>query len=384
MTSPDLHTDALERDLRAVLAWEPSSLTLQRIDRQVAQVAQRSVIRERGWRLPSRRVLALLVAGLLLIGAAAAVTLLQQAVNLDPRWRTAVERAERLNLRQTIGDYTVTLERGYADPNELVLVVDVQGPGNSFVALSQADVVDAQGRHYLEITAAGASESASGQGADVHAYQVPPGVSGPLELTVTVSPLNSEPISDLSSPPTWFSLPPDRWPAEEPGLVGPWVFHIVLPLHDGVRLAQDATVQAAGVSMTLRDVTVTQTAIRVVLDTDLSAHRSDEFPRWSVEGSIRHDGDAALPLDWIPISPAWSGQPIGLEVLSMLQAAEDGSVMVRQTRDGEESPSGEWTLTVERLIGSSRCVFGSPWLPCEDPGATTEITGPWTFTFTIP
>lgn len=386
MSSPEsTGLEALERDLQTALRWEPSAAAVHRMDIRVALLkvaAARAVPREvAGWRWPRRRLLVLAIAGLLLMGAASALTLLQKAVDLDPRWRAAYEQAERLNLSQTIGDYTVTLERAYADPNELVLAISLKGPSDSFVALPQARVTDASGRQYLEVVTAGSGDSASGGSGSIHAFQVPPDVATPLDLTVAIEPLKSEPLYDLSSPPSWFSAPP----REEPGLVGPWLFHISVPLHIAATVTPAQTVEASGIEITLTSVRITGTSIRVRLDTGLSAVRNEEFSKWSLEGTIRHGTrGVAQALDWIPISPDWTGQPIGPEVLSMLESGEDGSVMMRQTLAGSDAPSGSWTLTIMRLIGSSSCVSGSPWLPCEDPGRATQVDGPWIFRFDVP
>lgn len=378
----------LEGELRMALSWEPPAAAAELMDRRVRQAAAakpETVPRARGgWQLPRHRVIVLLFAGLLLVGAASALTLLQQAVNLDPRWRAAYERAERLDLSQTIDDYTVTIERAYADPNQLVLAIALEGPGDTFVALPQVEVTDADGRHYLAAVTAGFGDSASGGSGSIHAYQVPPGVSGPLDLTVMVQPLKSDPVYDLTSPPLWFSSPPNEQPMDEPGLVGPWVFRINLQLHPATTVSPKETVEAAGVPVTLTSVRFTETSVRVRLDTDLSAVRTDRRSKWSLEASIRHANGTEQALDWMPLPPDWTGQPIGPELLALVERAEDGAVMVRQTFAGSDSPSGSWTLTIRRLIGSSTCVVDSPWRPCSDAADSTDIEGPWIFHFDVP
>ena len=156
-------------------------------------------------------------------------------------------------------------------------------------------------------------------------------MSGPLDLTVTVQPLKSEPLYDLSSPPPWFSDDPRQQPAEEQGLVGPWEFHLSVPLHPAVTATPGLTVEGAGVPITLEMVRITETSIRVQLQPDLADVRTHEFSNWSVEGTIRHGNGPAQALGWRPISPEWTGQPIGPEVLSILQADEGGSIVVQQT-----------------------------------------------------
>lgn len=120
------------------------------------------------------------------------------------------------------------------------------------------------------------------------------------------------------------------------------------------------------------------------LDTDLSAVRNDQWSKWSLEASIRHGSGTEQALDWMPLPPEWTGQPIGPEVLALVERAEDGSVMVRQTSAGSDSPTGGWTLTIWRLIGSSSCVLDSPWRPCSEAGDSTHVDGPWVFHFDVP
>jgi hypothetical protein len=385
MSRPDaLGLDRIERDLPAALAWEPSPAALRHMDARVARVVIPRPQAHRGWGWPRRQMLLLAATSLLLVGAASGLTLLQQAVDLDPRWKAAFDLAERPNLSQTIGDYTVTLERAYADPNELVLAISLAGPSNSFAAAPVADVTDARGRQYLAITEANYGDSASGGSGSIHAYQVPPGVSGPLRLTVIVEPLKSEPVTDLSSPPAWFSSDPSERPMEEPGLVGPWVFHLSLPLRAAVTVTPAQRVEVARVPITLQSIRITRTSIRVSLATDLAAVRSEKFRKWTIEGFIRQGNHPEQSLGWTPISADWTGQPIGPRVLSILQAAESGAVIVKQTDSGNDSPSGAWTLVIRRLAGSSSCVSGSPWLPCDDPGPTKTVEGPWTFRFNVP
>jgi hypothetical protein len=234
------------------------------------------------------------------------------------------------------------------------------------------------------VTSASAAESDSGQGATVHAFLVPPVASGPLDLTVTVEPLKSAPLYDLSSSPAWSSLPPDQWPMQEPGLVGPWVFHLSLPVQGATVVNPRQTVEAAGVALTLQSVHITATSVRVRLDPDLSAVRSAQFTHWTLDAVLQQGSGPAHALAWIPAGPDWNGQPIGPELLAILEHGEDGSIMIRQTDYGSDSPSGRWTLIVRRLTSASSCVAGSPWIPCDSPGPTTDMNGPWIFTFDVP
>lgn len=221
---------ALEQGLRAELASEPSETALDTMDSRVGSVIASGMPRRRQFAWPQRRLLALIAAGLLLLGAASAATLLQRAAELDPAWRAAFDQAERVNLTDTVDGYSVTLERAYADRDLLVLAVSLAGPADTFPAAPELRVTDETGREYPPLGSGVAAESASGRSGSIHAFEVPSGASSPLQLTITVEPLKSEPLTDLSSAPAWFSDDPNRWPMEEPGLVGPWTFHLTLNL----------------------------------------------------------------------------------------------------------------------------------------------------------
>ena len=228
MTRPETSLEALERDLQIALQWEPSAAARRQMISRVAGLGAQEGAKRGRWTWPRRRMLVLAGAGLLLMGAASAVTLLQQAVSLDPRWQAAYDHAERVNLTQTIDGYTVTIERAYADSHNLVLAVSLAGPGNTFPALPQVIVTDSTGRQYAEIGSWSAGDSASGSTGTIWAYEVPPGAASPLQVTATVEPLMSRPVTDLSSPPAWVSGTQE--PAVPAGLVGPWTFHLKLQL----------------------------------------------------------------------------------------------------------------------------------------------------------
>lgn len=232
MTGSDRFS-ALEQSLRAGLAWEPSEAALGTMDRRVGWVIAAGTPGRRRFVWPQRRLLVLLAAGLLLLGAASAATLLQRAAELDPRWRAAYEQAEHVNLTDTVDGYSVTLERAYADRDLLVLAVSLAGPADTFPAGPQLRVTDETGREYRALGSGVAAESASGRSGSIHAFAVPVGANSPLGLTIIVEPLKSEPVTDLSSPPAWFSDDPAEWPIEEPGLVGPWTFHLTLDVRGG-------------------------------------------------------------------------------------------------------------------------------------------------------
>jgi hypothetical protein len=344
--------ERFETDLHDALAWTLNQGIARRMDDAVAAaIAAAPAAGARSWRWPRGRLIPVVGVALLLMGAASAITLLHRTAELIPGHRVAYERAERLTLSQTVGAYTVNLERAYADPNQLVLMFTVRGPEGASQAVVRADVVDTQGRSYLDVAGGDLREEVGNLSASVSSYQVPPGVGNELQLTATV---------------------PELQPyAEVPNPVGPWVFRFSLPVHPAVVVEPRQTIRAAGVPITLQRVQITATAVRVQLDLDLSRIRSDEWSRWSLEGTLQQRGQPAQELTWAALPPEWTGQPKS-EIAPLLDEAEQGSVIVRQTFAGTDTSSGRWTLTIQRLTGA------------DGKGGTRSVDGPWVFTFDVP
>lgn len=344
--------DRLERDLQHALAWEPPLEVTLRVQQHVRSFPVSADSPRRGtWPRRNLRLVLLVVAGLSLMGASIALSLLQQAAQLMPGWQVAYERAETLNLSETANGYTVTLERGYVDPNQLVLGFVVTGPDGQTQAIPRGTVTDAAGRSYLDIAGGDIRAAIENTAATISSYQVPPGIGKEVTLTATFAELM--PIKNVAAP------------------AGPWVFHFTLPVHPAVVVEPDETVEAASIPITLRRLQATATAVRVQLDLDLTSVRSAQWSRWSMEGTLRQGDGPAQDLSWAPLPPAWTGQPKS-EIEELIHASEAGAVMVRQTTAGPDTPSGSWTLTVDRLVGF------------DGQGARREVNGPWVFRINVP
>jgi hypothetical protein len=347
-TADLLEFDRLESDLARALSWQPSPAALERIDRRIGEAARRPP-RARPWRRP----VSLLAAAFLLMGAAtAALTLVQQAARGVPGHVVAYDRGERLNLSRDAGDYAITLERAYGDPNQLVLAFSVTGPSGASPVVVRANVVDAHGRSYLEFAGGDATGLGTASSGSVLAFNVPPGVTGTVNLTVTVTALM--PTRDVPAIETNASL----------------VYRFALQFHEATTVTPNQTVTLDGHAMTLRWLRVSATAARFRLDTDLNGLKSAEWPVWNPDASIRHGRGAEESLSWAALPPGWTGQPKS-EIGPLLDGI-DGSVVIYQAMSGTDDPSGTWTVTVPRLTGS------------DGKGGVTTVNGPWVFHLRVP
>ena len=347
-TADLLDFDRLESELARALSWQPSPAALERIDRRIGEAARRPPT-ARPWRRP----VILLAAAFLLMGAAtAALTLVQQAARGIPGHVVAYDRGERLNLSRNVGDYTVTLERAYGDPNQLVLAFSVAGPSGASPVVVRAHVVDGHGRSYLEFAGGDATGLGTASSGSVLAFDVPPGVKGTVDLTVTVIAL----------------MPTRDVPAIEPN--ASLVYRFALPFHEATTVTPNQTVTVDGHAMTLRWLRVSATATRFRLDTDQTGLRTAERPVWIPDASIRHGSGAEESLSWTALPPGWTGQPKS-EIGALLDGI-DGSVVTYQAMSGADDPSGTWTITVRRLTG------------VDGKGGQTTVNGLWTFSVRVP
>lgn len=346
--------DDLERDLRLALAWEPPAAVATMMDQRVVR-ARASMARSerRPWPRRHLRLVLLVAAALALMGASVALSLLQQAAQLMPGWRVAYDQAEILNLSQTAKGYTVTLERGYVDPNQLVLGFVVTGPNGQTRAVPRGTVTDAQGRSFLDTAGGDIQAELQNSAATISSYQVPPGVGSEVALTATFAELMPVTVENAAAP------------------KGPWVFHFILPVHPATVVEPMQTVEAAGVPITLHRMQASATTVRVHLVLDLARVSTAHWSRWSMEGTLRHGHGPAQDLTWNALPPEWIGQPKD-QIEALIDKSETGSVMMRQTFTGSSAPSGTWILTIDRLTGF------------DGQGATTEVPGPWVFTIQVP
>jgi hypothetical protein len=346
MHNADEEFISLEAGLSRALAWQPSADTLARLDAGVAASASRR--RARGWRRP----LLLVAAAVTLMGAAITLTLVQQAASAIPGHKVAYDRGTVLNLSRSVEGYSVVLERAYLDPNQLVLAFSVDAGGAVGPIVARADVVDSEGRHYLDFSGADVTGETIGSGS-VMAFDVPPGVTGTVHFTVSV--------------PFFYTL---RTLAPEVVPTQPLTYTFDLQVQPAKTVTVDRALDVDGRSVSLRWLRFSGTAVRLRLDTDLSGLTTDEHPSWGLVASLQRPDRSTEQLSWAAFPPEWTGQPKA-GIKDMIDAM-NGSVTIFQATSGTDDPTGTWTVTVHRLIGS------------DGKGGTAEVTGPWVFRVKVP
>jgi hypothetical protein len=262
-------------------------------------------------------------------------------------------------LTETPSDFALLYEecrlpvyRAYGDPNQLVLAFSVTGPSGASPVVVRADVVDSAGRSYLDFAGGDATDRATAGSGSVLAFDVPAGVKGTVNLTVTVTTL----------------MPIEKQPAIDPSPA--LVYRFALPFHEATTVTPNKTVTVDGHAMTLEWLRVSATATRFRIDTNLSRLKSAEHPVWLLDATIRHEAGPDQPLSWMALPPGWIGQPKS-EIGALIDGM-DGSVVIYQAMSGADDPSGTWTITVRRLIG------------LDGKGGQIIVKGPWVFSDLVP
>ncbi len=351
--------------------------------------------------LPATRLgWAFLVLSLFLVIGATAY-----AVNLwevMPFWRPIEEAGlgQEVHLSQTLNGFTVTLERVYADANQVLVGFTVRGPSDQRVHLTEITLTDDQGTVFPGMLGAGVVNTS-----DILGVSLPPGTQGevftfdasavqgtPSELKLHLEMALWIPVTDQHATPTVEG----EMPAQEPQaqitegesttvmatpaqtmrdafVAGPFTFAFSVPFIPGRTVEVSHTVEAGGVAITLQRVVVTPSETRAILCFDPP------------------DGGGKA---WTPIAMLDAGE--GQEVSGGSSSLISGTGEERCHRYGFfaslYNQRGEWTLTVPELVGMDIGGLESRINRQADSAALlvdaaefqTRLAGPWVFRFRVP
>jgi len=281
----------------------------------------------RRWRA-LRVALALAAALLVLAGAAAgAMRPLDLVATATPGTAVAWDQGVEINQRQVHDGYAVTLARGYADINQVVLGVSVERAGDSQrldlgfvtelrdpagVVLGPADGVtfganDSNGQ--AEMLTFGPTTSSDGE------YTLRLGIAGE---------------------------------GEQPDMA--WTFRFKLPAPAGalVHVAQTQTTDEASIAVS--DVRLSPTMITAAIHLEPTDQGASG---WAAIGYFKH-GRQTIDVDW--------GTRRGPSDLDQTAG----------TYSGTGDPAGSWTLVITELVGE------------RPDGTQVRLEGPWEFAFSAP
>jgi len=362
-------TNDVEARLTQALSFEPAADGLRWLDQRVAQIAARQAVpvghAAQGRRLVLRPLL-VLAAFVLLTGAvAAALGLLDRVIQSSGQggWHVAWENAERLDLSTTADGVTITVERAYADLNQVLVGFTVAGlnaptsTGDAVALQWNVEIADPTGRssEAWAVSSTGMGIEETGVSAIVQTWEgdVAP-AAGMWVLTFTSVGYEGDGFvpgqCDVDS-----TLPECVNPPRNGMVDGTWRFEFELPKPSGLVIATGASASVENATLSLPELRVSPTMISAALALQVTDRTVLEWT-WT-EGHVRHDG-ISYPFQagrHITTNPTDQG-PLG-DVNELLTVAgtdavagtwevEVGEITYRTSEGEEVLPGGSWTLTV--------------------------------------
>ncbi|MCX7683227.1 MAG: DUF4179 domain-containing protein [Anaerolineae bacterium] len=315
----------------------------------------------------------ILVALLLLGGVAYALSpaLGQVFRAFFPGWRHVEEAhlAQDISLSQTIDGVTVTLERVYADANEIIIGYTVKGATGP-VQVSRTTLTDEQGRVFPEMAGAGVMGSSAllgvnlppGEGAYVTAFDASPveGAPAALRLHLTMHLVRLVPAEEDAStviPPqptdTTLLVPVQTMREEVVG--GPFTFDFSVPFIPGQTIEADQIIEEAGVAIRLEQVVIAPSETRAIVCFAPPAGAD----HWTLLATLT-TGD---------------GHQVSASNVSPLDGVGEERCQRVSFPEPLHNRPGLWTLEVTELIGTDLTQ-----IPTRD----VRLSGPWTFRFSVP
>ena len=288
-----------------------------------------------------------------------------------PGWQHIEEThlAQEVNLSRTLDGVTITLERVYADANQIVIGYTVKGLADQNLHVSRTSLTDEQGRAFSKMAGAGVAGTSEllgvqlppGEGAYVTAFDASVVEGKPeslhLHLTMHLVKLVSveavTPTVPLPEPSEPGVIVAQAQTLREEMVGAPFTFDFSVPFIPGQTVEVQQTVEAAGVAMKLERVAITPSETRAILCFE---------PPDDVEWTLLADLDAGD-------GGALHGGVVGR--LDDVSGQECHRVSYMESLTGK---SGEWTLTVTELVGTDLSQI---------PSKQIRLAGPWVFRFRV-
>jgi hypothetical protein len=269
--------------------------------------------------------------------------------------------SQKMDISQTINGVTVRLERAYADNNVVLLGYTVSGPSEYLTVRDKLITTDGQ--------------SLPGQGA----MGFKPGSTevfdnwAPAERLAVVDTFDTSSLAGVSSELNLnLTVPVQDWTNPIPGIpgapvVGVFTFNFSVPVHPGIAVDVNQTVEAAGIPITLQKVEISHYQTQVIFK--------------SLPQDIKNSG--ANPEVKIKT-------PSGVSI-SYSSGGYKGDSSVDYFRGDLTGQHGEWTVTISELVSPGFDITQATELPgnpgvyyCTNCPPSPRVTGPWVFHFKVP
>lgn len=297
--------------------------------------------------LPLRRrlrPLAFALAALVLVGAAAAyVDLFAPTVERTAGWRLGWERATTISLSEQAGPYTVTLQRAYADANQVLVGVTVVAPTSAVPVELAPDyaLTDNAGRRYDPYFAGGYPDE-NALGVVIGFLPDEPRAAGRLDLALTVRLEEAASAQAAASPGTAAAPMP-----------GPITFRFALDVPAGGVLvpvpSATGSRTAGGYTLRLESASISATMVRARLRVS-----GPDLQSPSPTGSVTLDG-----------------RTLGVQAFPA-EIAPGSWLFELTTLEGSDHPSGTLDVRIETLTGAGTG------------GTAARVEGPWSFALPVP
>jgi hypothetical protein len=319
---------ALEHRLASAYAVAPADGFVS-TDRRIASLTADAAAsrRPRPWRR-LRVGLALAAAFVVLAGAAAAaINLLDRVATSTAGTAVAWDQGVEINQRQVHDGYAVTLARGYADINQVVLGVSVERVGDRD-RLDLGLVTELRDPAGVVLGSAdGVSFGANDANGWAEMLNFGPATSSDGEYTLRLGLTATGGQPDMA-----------------------WTFRFSLPTPAGAIVQVDQTQTTAQASVDLMEVRLSPTMITASIHLEPSDR---EASAWAAIGYVKH-GEQTIRIDWgVRRGPTDLDQTAG-------------------TYEGIDDPAGAWTLVITELVG------------LRPDGTQVRLEGPWEFAFSAP
>lgn len=341
-----------------------------------ARVQPRRASSQRAHWMPVTRLgwAALILGATLLFGSItyALSSVISQVFSMLPGWQHIEEAhlAQELNLSQTLDGITVTLERAYADANEIVIGYTVKDLTDQKLHVSQINLTDGQGTVFSEMAGAGVSGAS-----DLLGVQLPPGegvyvtafdasaiegtpASLQLHLTLYLAklvPADQAPTSTIppTEPAGSTAIVAPVMTMREEIVSGPLTFDFSVPFIPGRTVEVQQTVETARVVMKLERVVITPSETRAFL-----CFAPPDGIEWTLLADLDTGDGRALHGGSNRLGDAGGQECHRLSYMESLTGK-----------------SSEWTLTVTELVGTDLSQI---------PSKQIRLVGPWVFRFHVP